>query len=550
MKSLIFLLFAMLLPFTMQAQDQFQFEWTTQTGSPDYDYVFDMDHDDAGNVYYFLYTPWTECHITDSVFYGNGLFVTKLNPEGSLIWASHISATSRIYPRSVRCTPEGEAYILGFFDDTAHFGQEIILVDTSVGNVNFLAKLNPDGNFVWAKIIYPSPDFEAYDMEIDPEENIYITGFNHCKYMIVGPDTIFGNKSGWKLPLIQYDSAGTPVWGIMTDNSTLARGTGLDFDPEGNIIIAGDFKGLKLYYGQDSIVPDQTEDLLLASITPGVDFNWVKLWGYDGSLYLYDMVVDTAGDIYTTGKIKGDFFFSEDTINIPDFYEQFGLFRFSPEGEYEWHLASTSVSNYFANANGHDICLDDQGNLFLSGIFNQIIEIGDFTLATNPPDQYYDNFLIQVNPKGKVLLAESIYGKTYFEDYTERIVSYCGDYLYYCGSFESSGVIGHEQFTSYGLIDNFISKIDLLYVKIPEPGFQDLSIINIYTHSGRVFINNLSEEKNYQIDVINLAGQVVYQLEIAGQQETSFPLNQRDGIYLVLVRRSEEMAVRKIFFRK
>jgi hypothetical protein len=211
------------------------------------------------------------------------------------------------------------------------------------------------------------------------------------------------------------------------------------------------------------------------------------------------------------------------------------LFRFSPEGEFDWHLASTSAENYYANANGHDICLDDQGNLFFSGIFNQVIEIGDFTLATSPPNLNYDNFLIQVSPKGRVLMAESIYGKTYSEDYTERKVDYCGDYLYYSGSFESTGVIGNEQFTSYGLIDNFISKIDLLYVKVPDPGSKNLININIYSHSGRIFINNLSENKNYKLEVLNLAGLIVYEQELQGSQEYSFSLDQSDGIYLVSI---------------
>jgi hypothetical protein len=524
----------MILRFTVQAQDQFQFEWTVQTGSPDYDYLYDMDTDAVGNAYFFLYTPWSECHIADSLFYGYGLYITKLDPEGTMVWTSYISCTSNIAPKNLRATPEGEVYLLGVFNETANFGP-FTLIDTSLSFVHFLAKLYTDGSFAWAEIVYPSPDFVALDMEIDSDENIYVTGYNPGYYMIIGADTIFGDHGGYKMPLIQFDSIGNPVWGIMTDNSALARGTGLDLDPEGNIIIAGDFKGLKLYFGQDSIVPDQSEDMLLASIKPGVGFNWVKLWGYDGSLYLYDMAVDTAGDIYVTGKMKGDFFFSEDTINIPDFYEQFGLFRFSPEGEFDWHLASTSAENYYANANGHDICLDDQGNLFFSGIFNQVIEIGDFTLATSPPNLNYDNFLIQVSPKGRVLMAESIYGKTYSEDYTERKVDYCGDYLYYSGSFESTGVIGNEQFTSYGLIDNFISKIDLLYVKVPDPGSKNLININIYSHSGRIFINNLSENKNYKLEVLNLAGLIVYEQELQGSQEYSFSLDQSDGIYLVSI---------------
>jgi hypothetical protein len=226
------------------------------------------------------------------------------------------------------------------------------------------------------------------------------------------------------------------------------------------------------------------------------------------------------------------------------------LFSFSPEGEFEWHLASTSGGNYPAEAIGHDICLDNDGNLFLTGIFNRVIEIGDFTLVANPPSYYNYNFLIQVSPKGKVLLAETIYGKTDYEDYAKRKVRYCGDYLFYSGSFEFSGIIGNEEFTSYGLIDNFISKIVLLYVSIPEPGLQSHDEINIYSHSGHIYINNLSVEKKYKIQVLNLAGQVVYQSEIAGIKDVSFPMNTIEGLYLVSVNSDTEKHIRKILFRK
>jgi len=211
--------------------------------------------------------------------------------------------------------------------------------------------------------------------------------------------------------------------------------------------------------------------------------------------------------------------------------------------EHEWVETGIQVEAISA-------ALDQNGNLFVTGIFNQVIEISDFTLVANPPNLYFYNFLIQVNPKGRVLMAETIYGKTYYDDYTERKVRYCGDYLYYSGSFEYTGVIGNEQFTSYGFIDNFISKIDLLYVTIPEPATLASDPINIYCHSGRIFISNLSEEKNYKIEVLNLTGQVVYQSEVRGTQESSFSMNQVDGIYLVSVKNAEDMFVRKILFKK
>ena len=549
MKILIILLFSLMIPWPVLTQSQFDFDWTVQSGSPDYDYVLNMDKDSSGNAYFFLESRWSECHIADSLVNGNGLYIAKFNDQGDLVRTSYISCTSIIGARTLRATPEGDIYLMGLFNDTANFGS-ITLVDTSELNVTFLARLNPEGNFNWAEIVYPSPDFIPYDMEIDSEENIFITGVNPGYYMIIGNDTIFGELGGWKLPLIQYDSSGTPVWGIMTDNSLMARGYDLSVDPAGNIVIAGSFMGLKLFFGEDSVITQSSKNLLLTSITPGIGFNWLKIYPYDGEMYVNKMLVNPDGEIFTSGFFHGEILFSTDTVNIPAFHEQLTLFGFSPEGDYNWHLESVPVQDYGTRASGDDMCFDDEGNIFVAGKFSTIIDVGDFRLVADPPNLYAYNLLLQVNNKGRVLLAESIYGRTYAEDYAARKVCYHDGFLYYSGSFEYSGYIGNEYFSSYGLIDHFLSKIDLLYVDIPDNEIINYESPVFFCNKDLVRISNLQEEEIYRVSVINCAGQTVFSRKLKGLKQASFHIGQGNGLYLLSINNGTTVKTGKIIINK
>jgi hypothetical protein len=538
-------LISSLFTFSAFGQTIFNYDWTAHTGGPDYDYVKDVTMDNEGNYYYFMQTYSDSCHIIDSSYYGSGLYVVKLDSNRTLDRVKYIACSDYIVAMTIKVVNDGDIYLMGWFKDTAYFDQNII-VDTSGSGVSFMAKMDFNGNYNWINIADHSPDFVAYKMIVDEQENIYITGIMEDNFMIVGGDTVFSTLSTYNLPVIKYDSNGFPIWGILACGSSFTRGTGMDFDPDGNIHIIGDFHGDRINFGQDSIVTHFSHNLLLTSLTPDGNFNRLQIIEYDQSLFFDCIKINELGNIFITGTIEGDLYFQEDTIHIPGFFEQFCVIMLSPAGNYKWHVASTSYDDYPRESAGHDIALSGTGNLFVTGIFNYELEIGNFTFNTMPYGINFDNLLVEINTSGEVLSAMQFYGQTYFDDYSNRKVFIFNDNLYFSGSFVGTGNYDNQSLTSFGYIDNFISKLTLSTVSIEEPIVNQHELIRIYSSEGQVCLDNLNPALNYNLKIMNLSGQVIEERLISGSILLHLKLNVPNGIYIVLISTAEEVQTKKI----
>jgi len=116
------------------------------------------------------------------VLSSNGSFdiiLGKYDDTGALIWVNKIggTGTERIY--DIAFDDVGSIYVCGFFEGTVDFkpkeGQAYL---TSSGSLDvFFAKYDTWGSYLWAhKLGAANPDI-GYSIDVDGDENIYITGY-------------------------------------------------------------------------------------------------------------------------------------------------------------------------------------------------------------------------------------------------------------------------------------------------------------------------------------------------------------------------------------
>lgn len=91
------------------------------------------------------------------------------------IWAARAGGTGEDYSHAIATDDQGNQYITGSFEETADFGSTTL---TSSGNKDiFVAKLDSDGNWLWAK----KAGGTAYDygqgIVLDGSGNIFVTGY-------------------------------------------------------------------------------------------------------------------------------------------------------------------------------------------------------------------------------------------------------------------------------------------------------------------------------------------------------------------------------------
>ncbi|MEN7548783.1 SBBP repeat-containing protein [Rapidithrix thailandica] len=141
--------------------------------------------DPEGNVYttgYFQGTvdfdPGTSTHHLNA----NGsidVFIQKLDGDGNFVWAKSMGGSSNDSGFSIAVDAEGNVYTTGYFSGTVDFdpgGGSSSLSANGYGDI-FVQKLDGDGNFVWARSMGGSSDDRGYSIAVDPEGNVYTTGY-------------------------------------------------------------------------------------------------------------------------------------------------------------------------------------------------------------------------------------------------------------------------------------------------------------------------------------------------------------------------------------
>ena len=179
----------------------------------------------------------------------------------------------------------GDLYITGYFSGTADFNPDSSgTFNLSASGIDvFVLKLNNLGGLVWSKKLGGSGNDYGYAIDIDMDENVYVTGnyigtadfdpgMSQQNLVSAGQSDIFISK---------LDVSGNYLWAgsfggnsdetgfsISVDNeynvyaSGFFRGT-VDFDPSSNSSLAtsngsNDIFNLKLYTCSDTITSDST----------------------------------------------------------------------------------------------------------------------------------------------------------------------------------------------------------------------------------------------------------------------------------------------------
>ncbi|MEM7368310.1 MAG: SBBP repeat-containing protein [Bacteroidota bacterium] len=110
---------------------------------------------------------------------GLDIFIHKLDMNGDFLWVKHIKGTREHRAKSITTDSHGNVYTTGEFRDTIDFdpGTDTHFLTTAHGHSKiFVQKLDPEGNFLWAKQLGgPSDDF-ANSITINPRGYVLSSG--------------------------------------------------------------------------------------------------------------------------------------------------------------------------------------------------------------------------------------------------------------------------------------------------------------------------------------------------------------------------------------
>jgi hypothetical protein len=230
------------------------FVWAKSIGGSGFDNGNSISVDELGNVLItggFQDTVDFDPGAGIVELYSKGLFdvfIAKLDGSGNFEWAKSIGGLETDLGTGLCTDAEGNVYTTGYFNGTVDFDPGLPIVNLVSGGSRdiFVSKLDPSGNFVWAKRQGGTGDNRGFAIAIDSLDNIYTTGmFENSADFDPGISafnlTSIGNNDVF---ISKLNTAGAFLWAIQMGGSDDDEGNSITIDATGNIYTTGVFEDI------------------------------------------------------------------------------------------------------------------------------------------------------------------------------------------------------------------------------------------------------------------------------------------------------------------
>jgi hypothetical protein len=355
-------------------------------------------------------------------------FVVKYNASGIFQWLKIVGNSNIDNASEIVIDGVGNIYIAGGFKGTVDFDPSANVNSLTSGSFGdgFILKLDPSGNYSWAKNFKGSPGIATINgLAVDNAGNVYTTG-GVFQTVDFNPGTsnnsITATTAAYNDVFIsKLDSSGNFVWIKQLSGNNEDIGIDIKCDASNNIVLTGTFK--------DDIDMDPTG--ITNTLSPnslGTPISFISKYDSNGNLLYASKVSDTGqiiinsldtysdGSIIAAGYYEGAVDFDPSgatsilTSNLKDCF----FLKLSTTGSLNW--VKTFVPKRTQNADDviTSVELDNADNIYFSGTFTDSLDFNtgsgtQFLNAVNLPDLC----LGKLDMNGELIYAFGIGGNYY-----------------------------------------------------------------------------------------------------------------------------------------
>ncbi|OGS78818.1 MAG: hypothetical protein A3D31_02255 [Candidatus Fluviicola riflensis] len=171
-------------------------------------------------------------------------FVQKFNASGGYEWGYSLGSLYEDSGNAIQVDETGNILVTGNFSLTVDLDPGLVIDEHfSNGSAVFIQKLRPDGTLIWAKTISGSANYGEYpsDLVIDKENNLYLTGYFYGSINLgtnLNP-MVINATVGTNTFVHKMDSNGIAIWGMSVPS--YSRGNSLALDASANVYVTGSF---------------------------------------------------------------------------------------------------------------------------------------------------------------------------------------------------------------------------------------------------------------------------------------------------------------------
>ncbi|RMD57592.1 sortase, partial [Candidatus Parcubacteria bacterium] len=504
---LVLILLLLPVPRSTAAPADPTYVWAKRMGAGSWDHARGATLDGAGNVYttgYFGgmvdFDPGAGTYNLSSAG-GADVFVSKLDTDGNFVWARAMGGTGTDLGYDVVLDGVGNVYIIGTFSGTADFNPGTGSYNlTSAGSDDiFICKLTSSGNLVWAIRMGGTGQDYGVSLRVDDVGNLYATGFfNGTADFDPGAGTLnLISQGGRDVFVVKLDNNGSLIWAKSFGGTADDQGMGVVVDGNGNVYSVGGFHNTVDFdpgAGIFNLTSAGDYDAFISKLDSGGNFVWAKALSGTDQLLAKAIILDTSGNVYTTGHFYGtaDFDPGTGTYNLTSAGgSDIFVGELDSNGNLVWMGAMGGTGQDTSSA----ITMDGGGNIYTTGDFSSTADFDPGTSTYNLTSAgNYDIFISRLNGDGRFAWAVAMGGTANDIGFSVDVDNAGNIYTsgYFIGVADFDPGTGTQNLNGAGGFDIFVSK--LAQSDVTPPIVVATNITSPYTTGPTSFTVTYSED--------------------------------------------------------
>jgi gliding motility-associated-like protein len=444
--------------------------WAKTFGAYFDDRILGMDIDILGNIY-ITGTFWVNMDI-EGIPLGSGggdeCMIAKLDgSNGSVIWANFTAGVYDNQGLDIVVDGLGNTYVAGFYYAGVGWAGDVELTLGSITIPPFatiesnlykywITKMNPAGNFVWAKN--------------------------------------FGN--------LPFDAIA---------NKYIERDIALCTDAQNNVYVAGGFSGTQ-DFGTFVLTSNGGYDLFALKMDGMGNFLWAKSAGSNKDDWANGIASDSLGHVYVVGEHRNAFVM--DTVSIKN-YDKRDVLILKLDDSNGTCIWGKRAGNNGGSERGNDVYANKDCKVYVVGDIGQKANFG--SKIETPDIGGISSFVARISKNGDWLWAITG-GSTDSSDRCNSVDLSPNGKLYVTGYYKLNPSYGTTNLTNLGKTDAFFATVtDNLVLNCKDQDDENplgpISVPNVYTPNNdnineTFYIENLPENSN--LIILNRWGNSVF----------------------------------------
>lgn len=434
-------------------------EWASRAGSTEEDYGMAVATDNSGNSYVTgLFTGTADFGSTQLISSGTyDIFVAKLDQDGNWLWAKKAGGLGEDSGQGIAVDNDGNVYITGYFSSTALFG--IFPLTSADYHDLFVAKLTTDGIWLWANRGGGTGYDYGNSITTDENGNCYVSG----KFMLTATfgTTNLTSVGNYDALMGKLDTNGLWLWAKRAGGTTSDDANSIVYDSNGYIYVSGSFNysaDPPADFGPYILTSAGSTDIFVCKLNTNGSWQWATRAGGTDYEYAWGIATNGDGRIYISGYFTGLANFNSNTLTSGGSNDIF-VAQLDEFGYWVWAVRAGG----FDNDSAFDIAVDEDGDVFVTGHFQWNAHFGPILLDGVGQ---YDIFIAKLDHSGNWLWVKRV-GGTSYEDGNGIAPDGYGNCVI-TGYFGGTADFGSEQLISAGNYDICAAKITDPTPQIPQ----------------------------------------------------------------------------------